>query len=105
RAQLGLSPGDRARGRARGRLGDLVAFEGSPSFHDKVLRLSELRATADLALAGPTAGLPSGVTGRAEVADGEVTWAPERGGWPHARATVHLLDAALPGVPTGLEPR
>jgi hypothetical protein len=105
RAQLGLSPGDRAAGRASARLGDLVAFEGSLSFHDKVLRLSELRATADLALAGPTAGLPSGVTGRAEVADGEVTWAPERGGWPHARATVHLLDAALPAAATGVDAR
>jgi hypothetical protein len=96
RAQLGLSPGDRAAGRASVRLGDLVALEGNLSFQDKLLRFSDVRAATDLALAGPTAGLPSGVTGRAEVADGEITWAPERGGWPQGRATVHLLDAVFP---------
>src|SRR5262249_41025432 len=57
RTQLGLSPGDRAAGRASVRLGDLLALESAIAVQDRTLRLSELRATADLALAAPVAGL------------------------------------------------
>jgi hypothetical protein len=103
RAQLGLSPGNRATGRASARLGDLVAIEGTLSFQDKLLRFNELRGTADLAFAGSMAGLAGPVTGRAELADGEATWAPERGGWPEARATLRLLDAALPASTAGVD--
>jgi hypothetical protein len=103
RAQLGLSPGDRAAGRASARLGDLVALEGALSFQDRRLRLGELRGTADLGLAGSMAGLAGPVKGHAELADGEVTWAPERGGWPEARATLHVLDASLPASAVGLD--
>jgi hypothetical protein len=103
RADLGLSPGDRAAGRARARLGDALALEGALSFQDKRLRASELRGTADLGLVGPMAGLVGPVKGHAELADGELTWAPERGGWPEARATLHLLDATLPASAVGLD--
>ena len=103
RAQLGLSPGDRAAGRASARLGDLAALEGALSFQDGRLRLGELRGTADLGLAGSMAGLAGPVKGHAELADGEVTWAPERGGWPEARVTLHVLDATLPASAVGLD--
>ena len=103
RVQLGLSPGDRAAGRVSVRLGDLAALEGAVSFQDKRLRLGDLRGTADLGLAGSMAGLAGPVKGRAELADGEVTWSPERGGWPEARATVHLLDASAPASAVGVD--
>jgi hypothetical protein len=103
RAALGLSPGDRAAGRVTARLGDLVAVEGTVSIADQRLRLSELRGTADLAFAGPAAGLVGPVAGRAELADGEVTWTPARGGWPEARLTLHLLDAVLPASAVGVD--
>jgi hypothetical protein len=102
RAQLGLSPGDRATGRVSARLGDLVAIEGALSFQDKLLRVTELHGTADLGFAASTGGLSGPVTGRAELADGEITWAPERSGWPEARATLTLLDAALPASAAGV---
>jgi len=101
RAQVGLSPGDRAAGRMSARLGDVASVEGALSFQDKRLRMSELRGTSDLALAAPFAGLAGPVTGRAELADGEVTWTPERGGWPEGRITLHVLDAALPAATVG----
>lgn len=101
KAQLGLSPGDRAAGRLSVRLGDAVVFESALSFQDKRLRLGEMRGTADLALAWALAGLAGPVKGRAELADGEVTWMPERGGWPEARATLHVLDATLPASAVG----
>ena len=43
--------------------------------------------------------------GRAEIADGEVTWRPERGGWPEARVTLHLLDTTLPASAVGVDVR
>ena len=99
RAHLGLSPGDRAAGRASAKLGDLATVEGTLSFQDKQLRVdraSRHRGPRDRglgwrALAGP-------VQGRAELADGEVTWAPERGGWPEGRATLRLLEATRAGL-------
>jgi hypothetical protein len=103
RAGLGLSPGDRAAGRATARLGDLIVVEGTVSIQDQRLRLSELRGTADLAFVGPTAGLAGPVAGRAELADGEVTWMPARGEWPEARLTLHLLDAVLPASAVGVD--
>jgi hypothetical protein len=103
RAQLGLSPGDRMAGRTSARLGDLVVLEATLSVQERRLRLTEVRATGDLGFAGSTAGLAGPVKGRAELADGEMTWAPERGGWPEARATLRLLDAALPASAAGLE--
>ena len=105
RAQIGLSPGDRAAGRMSARLGDVASVEGALSFQDKRLRMSELRGTSDLALAAPVAGLAGPVTGRAELADGEVTWTPERGGWPEGRVTLHVLDAALPAATVGSDVR
>ena len=103
RLQLDLSPGDRATGRGSARLGDLGAIEGVLSFQDKQLRVTQLRGAADLAFAGATAGLAAPVKGRAEVADGEVSWTPERGGWPEGRATLHVLDAALPASAAGVD--
>jgi hypothetical protein len=105
RAQLGLSPGDRAAGRASARLGDFMALEGNLSFQEGKLRVSDLRATSDLALAAPAAGVQGSVKGRAEIADGEVTWMPERGGWPEARIILHLLDTALPASAAGVDVR
>jgi hypothetical protein len=105
RAQVGLSPGDRAAGRVSARLGELATLEGALLFQDKRLRVSELRGTADLALVGPMAGLAGPVTGNAELADGEITWDPARGGWPEARVTLHLLDATLPAAAVGTDVR
>jgi hypothetical protein len=105
RAQIGLSPGDRAAGRLSARFGDLASVEGALSVQDKRLRLSELRGTTDLALAAPVAGLQGPVTGRAELADGEITWSPERGGWPEGRLTLHVLDAHLPAATVGSDVR
>jgi hypothetical protein len=102
RAQLALSPGDRAGGHASARLGDLAAVEGTLSVQDKRVRFTGLRGTADLGFAGTTAGLAGPVKGRVELAEGEVTWVPERGGPPEARVTLHLLDAALPASATGV---
>jgi hypothetical protein len=79
----------------------VASVEGALSVQDKRLRLSELRGTTDLALAAPVAGLQGPVTGRAELADGEITWTPERGGWPEGRLTLHVLDASLPAAPSG----
>jgi hypothetical protein len=78
-------------------------MEGTLSFQGKLLRFTELRGTLDLGFAGSTAGLAGPVKGRAELSDGEVTWAPERGGWPDARATLHLLDATLPASTAGVD--
>src|SRR5262249_2275332 len=103
RAQLGLSPGDRTAGRLSARFGDLAALEGAVSFHDRMLRLTELRGSVDLGLAAATARVAGPVKGRAELADGEVTWAPGRGGLPEGRVTLHLLDAALPASATGVD--
>src|SRR5262249_27451626 len=105
RTQLGLSPGDRAAGRTSVRLGDLLTLEGVISFQDRTLRLTDLRAATDLALAAPVAGVQGTVKGRAEIADGTVTWLPERGGWPEARVTLHLLDIALPASTAGVDVR
>jgi hypothetical protein len=105
RAQVGLSPGDRAAGRLNARLGDVASFEGVLSFQDKRLRMSELRGTSDLALAAPVAGLAGPVTGRVELADGEITWTPEQGGWPEGRVTLHVLDATLPAATVGSDVR
>ena len=105
RAHLGLSPGDRAAGRASAKLGDLATVEGALSFQDKQLRVAELRGTADLGIAGSVARLEGPAQGRAELADGEVTWTPERGGWPEARATLRLLEAAVPASAIGLDAR
>ena len=105
RANLGLSPGDRAAGRASAKLGDLATVEGTLSFQDKQLRVAELRGTADLEVAASAARLAGPVQGRAELADGEVTWTPERGGWPEARATLLLLEAAVPASAIGLDAR
>src|SRR5262245_35883395 len=90
RAQLGLSPRDRTAGRLRARFRHLAALEGVGSFHDRMLRLTELRGSVDLGLAAATARVAGPVKGRAELADGEVTWAPERGGLPEGRVTLHL---------------
>jgi hypothetical protein len=105
RAQVGLSPGDRATGRVSARLGDVAAMEGSLSFQDKLLRLADLRGTADLGFAASLAGLAGPVQGRAELAEGEVTWTPERGGWPGGRATLHLLEGAVPASVVGVDAR
>jgi hypothetical protein len=105
RAQLALFPGDRAEGRVSARLGDLLAFEGALSFKDRTLRVTDIRAATDLALAAPVAGLQGAVTGRAEVADGTVTWMPERGGWPEARLTLNVLDTVLPASAVGVDVR
>ena len=105
RTQIGLSPGDRAAGRASLRLGDLLALESSITFQDRTLKLTDLRAASDLALAAPVAGLEGPVKGRAEVAEGTVTWVPERGGWPEARVTLHLLDTVLPASAAGVDVR
>jgi hypothetical protein len=105
RAHLGLSPGDRAAGRASAKLGDLAMVEGTLSFQDKQLRVAEIRGTADLGIAGSVARLEGPAQGRAELADGEVTWTPERGGWPEARATLRLLEAAVPASAIGLDAR
>src|SRR6185503_7178352 len=105
RAQIGLSPDDRAAGRLSARFGDVASVEGALSVQDKRLRLSELRGTTDLALAAPVAGLQGPVTGRAELADGEITWTPERGGWPEGRVTLHVLDANLPAATVGSDVR
>jgi hypothetical protein len=105
RSQVGLSPGDRAAGRASLRLGDLLALESDISFQDRTLRLTDLRAASDLALAAPVAGMQGPVKGRAEVADGTITWVPERGGWPEARVTLHLLDTAFPASTAGVDVR
>src|SRR5262249_57708421 len=95
----------RAAGPATARLGGLLALEGHLSFQERKLRLSDLRATSDLALAAPAAGVQGPVKGRAEIADGEVTWVPERGGWPDARVTLNLLDTALPASAVGVDVR
>jgi len=105
RVQLALSPGDRAEGRASARLGDLVSFEAALSVKDRTLRVTDIRAASDLALAAPVAGLRGAVKGRAEVADGTVTWMPERGGWPEARLTLNVLDTALPASAIGVDVR
>jgi hypothetical protein len=105
RANLGLSPGDRAAGRASAKLGDLATLEGALSFQDMQLRVAELRGTADLEIAGSVARLEGPAKGRAELADGEVIWTPERGGWPEARATLRLLDVAVPASALGLDAR
>ena len=105
RAQLGLSPGDRAAGRASVKLGDAATVEGTLSFQDKQLRVTELRGTADLGIAASTAGVAGPVQGRTELADGEVTWAPERGGWPEARATLRVLETTVPASAFGLDAR
>jgi hypothetical protein len=105
RVQLGLSPGDRAEGLASARLGSLVALEGTLSVQDRTLRVTDLRGTTDLAVSGPVAGLQGAVKGRAEVADGTVTWMPERGGWPEAQVTLHLLDTVLPASAVGVDVR
>jgi hypothetical protein len=103
RAQLALSPGDRAGGRVSARLGDLAAVEGTLSVQDKQLRFTGLRGTADLGFAAATAGLAGPVKGRVELAEGEVSWAPERAGPPEARVTLHLLDAVLPASAAGVD--
>jgi hypothetical protein len=105
RTQIGLSPGDRAAGHASVRLGDLLALESAIAVQDRTLRFRDVRATADLALAATVAGLQGPVMGRAEVADGAVTWVPERGGWPEAQITLHFLDAALPASAAGVDVR
>jgi hypothetical protein len=105
RAQLGLSPGDRAAGHVSARLGALATLEGAVSFQDRTLRLTDLRATTDLALAAPVAGLQGAVKGRAEIADGTVSWMPERGGWPEAQVTLHVLDTVLPASAAGVDVR
>jgi hypothetical protein len=101
RAQVSFAPGDRATGRVGLRLGGMASVESALSFEDKRLRVSEHRGTSDLALAAPVAGLAGPVTGHAEVADGEITWMPERGGWPDGQVTLHVLDAALPATTLG----
>jgi hypothetical protein len=96
-AQVGLEPGDRLSGRMSGRLGDLVTIEGTLSRQERSLRFAELRGAADLGFAARVAGLPDPVQGRAELTEGEVSWALERGGWPQARAVVRLPEGAVAG--------
>jgi hypothetical protein len=105
RARLELLPGDRATGRTSAQLGDMLAVEGSLSFGDRRLRVADLRGSGDLGLAAALAGLEGPVQGRAELADGEVTWAPERGGWPGGRATLRVLEATVPASALGVEAR
>lgn len=103
RAQLGLEPGDRLTGRTSGGLGDLVAVEGTLSFAEGVLRLTGVRGAADLAFAGSVAGLRDPVQGRAELSDGDVSWAPAKGGWPRGRAVLRVPGTALPASVAGLD--
>ncbi len=105
RVQVGLEPGDRLAGRLSSRLGDLATFEGTVTLREGLLRLAELRGTADLAFAAAAAGRTDPVRGRAELTDGEVSWAPERGGWPSARADLRMVDATLPASLAGTEVR
>jgi hypothetical protein len=103
RAQLGLEPGDRLTGRTGGGLGDLVAVEGTLSFAEGLLRFTGVRAAADLAFAGSVAGLPDPIRGRVELSDGEVSWAPAKGGWPRARVVLRVPATALPASVGGLD--
>jgi hypothetical protein len=105
RLEVGLEPGDRLAGRLRSRLGDLTTLEGTVTLRDGLLRLAELRGTADLGFAAAAAGRPDPVRGRAEIADGEVSWAPAKGGWPSARADLRVLEAAVPASLAGTEAR
>jgi hypothetical protein len=105
RVQLGLEPGDRLAGRTSARLGDLLTLEAMLSLREGLLRLVELRGAADLGFAASVVGFPDPVHGRAELADGDVSWAPERGGWPRARAVLRLAEGALPASAAGLDLR
>jgi hypothetical protein len=105
RAQLGLEPGDRLAGRISSRLGDLVTLEGTVSLREGLLRLAELRGAADLGFIASASGRTDPIRGRAELTDGEVSWSPERGGWPSARADLRLVDATLPPAVAGSEVR
>jgi hypothetical protein len=75
------------------------------SLREGTLRLAGLRGAADLGFAASAAGLPGPVQGRAELAAGEVFWAPERGGWPRASAVLRLAEAGWPASAAGLDLR
>jgi hypothetical protein len=103
RAQLGLEPGDRLTGRTSGGLGDLAAVEGTLSFAEGIVRLTGVRGAADLAFAGSVAGLRDPIQGRAELSDGDVSWAPAKGGWPRGRAVLRVPGTTLPASAAGVE--
>ena len=105
RAQVGLESGDRLAGRVSTRLGDLATLEGAVSLREGVLGLTELRGAADLGFVASAAGRTDPVRGRAELTDGEVSWSPERGGWPSARADLRVVEATLPPAVAGSEVR
>ena len=105
RAQLGVEPGDRIAGRTSAELGDLVAIEGMLSLADGLLRLTGIRAAADLGFAGAVAGLPDPIQGRAELSDGELSWTPAKGGWPQARGVLRVPGTALPASTAGVDVR
>jgi hypothetical protein len=105
RAQIGLEPGDRLAGHTSARLGDLAAIEGTVSLREGLFRLAELRGAADLGLGAAVVGLADPIQGRAELAEGEVSWGWERGGWPRARAVLRVPEAALPASAAGLDVR
>jgi hypothetical protein len=105
RAQLGLEPGDRLAGRASAGLGDLVAIEGGLSFGEGLLRATGIRGAVDLGFAGTVAALQDPIQGRAELSDGEVSWAPAKGGWPRGQAVLRLPGTALPASTAGVDVR
>ena len=105
RAELGLEPGDRLAGRASAGLGDLVAIEGMLSLREGLLGVTGIRGAADLGFAGSMAGLRDPIQGRAELSDGEVSWAPAKGGWPRGQAVLRLPGTALPASAAGLDVR
>jgi hypothetical protein len=105
RAELGLEPGDRLAGRASAGLGDLVAIEGTLSLGEGLLRVTGIRGAADLGFAGSIAGLRDPIQGRAELSDGEVSWAPAKGGWPRGQAVLRVPGTTLPASSAGLDVR
>ena len=61
--------------------------------------------SVDLGFVAAVAGQTDPVRGRAELTDGEISWSPERGGWPSARADLRVVEATLPPAVAGSDVR